>query len=192
MWHHLCARFNSARIRVLHPHIPPHQTLPVLRGLPEGSRLSPTLFGIFVADLIHHLKIKFPNSTIHHNGQPLWIGGFLYVDDLCLISTSAEELQQMLTECQTWSEPEKARMQLNGQKSKVVAFHETTKQKKKRKAPIKSTRKQTGSPTTYPSSFHILSSFPPHRQCTHMLKEVTEFDYLRVGLRQGLLSSLIV
>ena len=179
MWHHLCARFNSARIRVLHPHIPPHQTLPVLRGLPEGSRLSPTLFGIFVADLIHHLKIKFPNSTIHHNGQPLWIGGFLYVDDLCLISTSAEELQQMLTECQTWSE--KARMQLNGQKSKVMAFHETAKQKKKRKAPIKSRRRQTGSPTTYPSSFHVLASFPLHRQCTHLLKEVKEFDYL--GLR---------
>ena len=89
MWHNLCARFNAVKIRVLHPCIAPHQTVPILRGLPEGSRLSPTLFGIFAADLIHHLRQKFPKATILHNGQHLWVGGFLYVDDLCLISTWA-------------------------------------------------------------------------------------------------------
>ena len=41
---------------------------------------------------------------------------FLYVDDLCLISTSAVEPQSMLNEClcQTWSE--KARVHINAQK----------------------------------------------------------------------------
>jgi hypothetical protein len=34
----------------------------------------------------------------------MWVGGFLYVDDVCLLSTSADELQRMLHECQTWSE----------------------------------------------------------------------------------------
>ena len=39
----------------------------VLRGLPEGSRLSPTLFGIFVADLVHELRAKFPHIYIWGN-----------------------------------------------------------------------------------------------------------------------------
>jgi ribosome assembly protein YihI (activator of Der GTPase) len=43
----------------------------------------------------------------------------------------------MLHECQTWSE--KARMQINDQKSKVMAFHETPAQKRKRKEQKKKT-----------------------------------------------------
>jgi len=40
-----------------------HTTVDILRGLPEGSRLSTTLFGIFVADLVHELRAKFPHKT---------------------------------------------------------------------------------------------------------------------------------
>jgi len=76
MWHHLCARFNSVKLRILHPGIAPHQTVPILRGLPEGSRLSPTLCRIFAADLVNHLKRKFPEATILHNNQHLWVGGY--------------------------------------------------------------------------------------------------------------------
>jgi len=54
-----------------------------------------------VADLIHKLKAKFPNATITHNGGLRWIGGILYVDDLCLISTDALEFQLMINTCQT-------------------------------------------------------------------------------------------
>jgi hypothetical protein len=92
--------------------------------------------------LVNHLKRKFPDATILHKGQHLWVGGFLYVDDLCLLSTSADELQRMLHECQTWSE--KARMQINAQKSKVMAFHETPAQKRKRK---ERTKKQVQLPS---------------------------------------------
>ena len=69
MWHHLCNRFQSVKLRVLHPGIAPHQTVQILRGLPEGSRLSPTLFGLFAADLVIHLKRKFPDATILHKGR---------------------------------------------------------------------------------------------------------------------------
>ena len=65
MWHHLRARIDNIRLRVLHPNIQGHQTFDILCGLPEGSRLSPTLFGIFVADLIHELQIKFPHAVIN-------------------------------------------------------------------------------------------------------------------------------
>jgi hypothetical protein len=32
--------------------------------------------------LVNHLKRKFPAATILHKGHHLWVGGFLYVDDL--------------------------------------------------------------------------------------------------------------
>ena len=38
MWHHLRARIDNIRLRVLHPNIQEHQTVDILRGLPEGSR----------------------------------------------------------------------------------------------------------------------------------------------------------
>jgi len=59
------------------------------------------------------------------------------VDDLCLISTNAQELQEMIHVCQTWSE--KARMQINADKSKIMAFHrdETAQQKNARQKPMK-------------------------------------------------------
>ena len=121
---HLRARFQSVFIRVLHPGIRESNTVEILRGLPEGSRLSPTLFGIFVSDLINTLKKKFPNATVAWGGSSVWIGGILYVDDLCLISANPQELQNMIHECQRWSE--RARIQLNASKSKVMAFNETS------------------------------------------------------------------
>jgi len=88
MWYYLRARIDNIRLRVLRPNIQEHQTVDILCGLPEGSRISPTLFGIFVADLIHNLQTKFPHAVINlapglqHNGTTqIWIGGLLYVDE---------------------------------------------------------------------------------------------------------------
>jgi len=101
MWHHLRARIDNIRLRVLHPYNQEHQTVDILRGLPEIILLSPTLFGIFVADLIHELQTEFPHAVINlapglqHNGTTqIWIGGSLYVDDLALMSTCPRELAQ--------------------------------------------------------------------------------------------------
>jgi len=129
MWHHLRAHIANIRLQVLHPNIQEHQTVDILRGLPEGCRLSPTVFGIFVADLIHELQTKFPYPVIilapglQHNGTTqIWIGGLLYVDNLALMSTCPRELQAMLHVCQEWSF--RNRMQINTQKTKVMAFFE--------------------------------------------------------------------
>jgi len=44
MWHHLRAMFDKIKLRVLHPGISAHLTVEILRGLPEGSHLSLTVF----------------------------------------------------------------------------------------------------------------------------------------------------
>jgi len=72
---HLTERFQVVKVRVPHPRISKNNSVAILRGVPEGSGLSPTIFGIFVEDLIHELKEKFPNATITHNGGLRWIGG---------------------------------------------------------------------------------------------------------------------
>ena len=93
MWKHLRERFWKAYVRVLHPHLSAHERIEILRSLPEGSKLSPSLFGIYVADLILELRRQFPNATVTHgSAAPVWIGGLLYVDDLALISTEPDEL----------------------------------------------------------------------------------------------------
>jgi len=145
MWHHLRARFDKIKLRVLRPCISARHTVDILRGLPERSRLSPTLFGIFVADLVHELRAKFPRlftldtnrAVIHLGHQPpnphtlrpgstthIWIGGLLYVDDLALMSICPREMQSMLHACQHWSL--RNRMQINTEKTKIMAFFETS------------------------------------------------------------------
>ena len=64
-WYHLRARFDKTKLRVLHPGIPAHHTFDIPTGLPEGSRLSPTLFGICVADLVHELRAKFHQLRLY-------------------------------------------------------------------------------------------------------------------------------
>jgi len=175
MWHHLRAHIDNIRLRVLHPNIQEHQTVDILRGLPEGSRLSPTLFGIFVADLIHELQTKFPHAVINlapglqHNGAAqIWIGGLLYVDDLALMSTCPRELQAMLYVCQESSV--RNRMQINTQKIKVMAFFATPSLHKARGC-------QHRPGLTLPP-FHIHASFPTSSPCSYLITEVLQFEYL--------------
>ena len=80
MCKHLTERFHTVKVRVLHLRIPKSSSVECLR-----EQVKPYSFGIFVADLIHELKVQFPNATVTQNGGVRWIGGILYVDDLCLI-----------------------------------------------------------------------------------------------------------
>jgi len=92
MWHHLRARFDKTTLRVLHTSLPAHQTVEILRGLPEG----PILFGIFVtqvADRLHGTSSQIPTRlftlfnyhppNLHALGSTtqIWIKGPPYVDD---------------------------------------------------------------------------------------------------------------
>jgi len=126
MWKHLMERFQVIKVRVLHPRISECSSVDILRWIPEGKRLSPTLFGILMADLLHELNAQFPNATITHNGGLRWIGGILYADDLCLISTDAHEYQMMIKRVRPGAKrpfwPQIQHFQLNAEKTKVMCF----------------------------------------------------------------------
>ena len=143
MWRHLRERFHEISVRVLHPSIPSSNFVQVKRGLPEGSRLSHILFGIVAADLIRESRQEFPQASVHsasfpggpQSGGPaspssIWIGGIFYVDDLCLCSTHPSELQAMINFTKRWSE--RSRLQINAEKTKIMAFHETPTQEASR------------------------------------------------------------
>jgi len=121
-----------------------------------------------------------------HHGGTMWIGGILYVDDFCLISTDAHELQMMINTCHTWSE--KARMQRNADKTKVMCFHHSSPQC------TETSTESSGSQSLaiiiqHPLNLamfpdYINQTYRPHRHpssLSALLQEVTQFDYL--GLR---------
>ena len=128
IWHLVKENSRKVRIRVLHALIAAGDEVDILRGLPEGSRLSPTLFAtpICAAELIHELRTKFPDlkfADITSIDDFNWIGAFLYVDDMVLIARSPTQLQYMIDACQEWSE--RSRMKINNDKTKIIVFYET-------------------------------------------------------------------
>jgi len=176
MWHHLCNRFNSVTLRVLHPGISPHQTVPILRGLPEGSRLSPTLFGLFAADLVNHLK-RMPQSSTRVStcGSVVFYMSMTYAysppaqmnSNACYMTAKRGAKSADADQC-----PE---VQGDG-------FPRDTSTKAETQGTDKT--HDISLPTDLPPILpHCgsLPAVPSHRQCFHLLEEVQEFDYL--GLR---------
>ena len=136
---------KSVRVRVLHALIEQNDEVDIFRGLPEGSRLSPALFGICVAEIILELQAKFPLlqfPQITSIDDLNWIGAFLYVDDMVLIARSPVQLQSMIDAYQDWVE--RSRMRINHEKTGVMMFYETPSQRT----------------TRFPSTFHITTCFP--------------------------------
>ena len=92
-------------------------------GVRQGDALSPTLFGLYINDLVSDLKrgsegIQTEFFNIHC---------LLYVDDIALIGNSEEYLQNMLNILYNWCM--KWRMKLNVSKSKIVHFRNVNEEK---------------------------------------------------------------
>ena len=73
--------YKTVQVRVLHPLIPEIKYTKVLYGLPEGSKLSPPLFGVFISELITELQAKFPNAVIYAFKGSAWAGAIAFVDE---------------------------------------------------------------------------------------------------------------
>ena len=85
-------------------------------GVLQGDTLSPTLFNIFINDLIP--SVKSLNKGIPIGDQNLSI--LLYADDIVILSENASDLQIMLDKIYDWSF--KNMVRFNPKKSNVVHF----------------------------------------------------------------------
>jgi hypothetical protein len=91
-------------------------------GVKQGDSLSPTLFNLYINDLVDTLDecnmgVKLSNE-IH-------VTSLLYADDLAVISDSEENMQHLLNALDLWCR--KWRMVVNIVKTKIVHFRSTTK-----------------------------------------------------------------
>ena len=80
-------------------------------GMKQGDSVSPTLFGIFINDLVKDLKDYECGVDIDGTLRPC----LLYADDIALIADSEIDLQNMLTILHNWCK--KWRMRVNTSKN---------------------------------------------------------------------------
>ena len=85
-------------------------------GVRQGDNLSPTLFALFINDLAINLKALNKGVQIDNYNISL----LLYADDIALISSSENDMQDMLNQVDSWCR--KWRLRINSQKSKIVHF----------------------------------------------------------------------
>ncbi len=89
-------------------------------GVRQGDNLSPTLFKIFINDLVDRIKDT-------ENTHPVEIGEYiinalLYADDIVLLSTTKEGLQNTINVLKQYSDTWQLEVNLN--KTKVLTFNE--------------------------------------------------------------------
>ncbi|MCG8049515.1 MAG: reverse transcriptase family protein, partial [Candidatus Thiodiazotropha endolucinida] len=87
-------------------------------GVRQGCNLSPTLFSIFINDLVAEINslnvgVKFENEQLSM---------LLYADDIVFVSSSEAEMQLMLNTLHQWCK--KWRVLINTTKSKAVHFRQ--------------------------------------------------------------------
>ena len=77
--------------------------------------MSPTLFSLFINDLVNHLNENGPKINLD-----ISINSLLYADDMVLISENEEDLQVLLNEMNKWCK--KWRMKVNETKTNVYTL----------------------------------------------------------------------
>ena len=72
-------------------------------GVKQGCPLSPTLFGLYIDGLQHHVASDCPAAGPTLNSAPdVRLSLLIYADDTAILANSAEELQQLLTSVDAW------------------------------------------------------------------------------------------
>ena len=75
------------------------ESFPISAGVRQGGVLSPFLFAIYIEDIVNELKRGKKGCII--NG--VYLGCFLYADDILLLSHSRSSMQSMLDTCSSQS-----------------------------------------------------------------------------------------
>ena len=88
----------------------------VSQGVKQGCKLSPTLFSLYINDLVNEIK----QMNLGVDIDELQLSILLYADDVALIAPDADSLQLMLDKLNEWCC--KWRLTVNNDKTKIVHF----------------------------------------------------------------------
>ena len=92
-------------------------TFDVKCGVRQGDTLSPTLFGLYINDLVKDLNDADKGIKLTAD---VTVSCLLYADDLAIIAESEQDLQHQLHVLENWCK--KWRMRVNVKKTNVVHF----------------------------------------------------------------------
>ena len=113
-------------------------------GLKQGCPLSPILFNLYINNIADYLTSKPEDSvTLQDNN----ISHFLYADDLVIVSSCKEGLQNQLDSLSQFADSKD--LTVNTKKSQVMIFNKSGKKLKKEKFTIKGTQLEVVSKYTY-------------------------------------------
>ncbi len=87
---------------------------PITSGVRQGDSLSPTLFAIYINDLVEEMKSKDTGILVGGLRIPL----LLYADDIVIMSENEVKAQEQLDIMTTWCK--KWKMSINAKKSQIV------------------------------------------------------------------------
>ena len=88
-------------------------------GVRQGDSISPTLFSLFINDLVCYLKVRCPVLSFGDAS----INCLLYADDMVLIAENEKNLQLLLDELHNWCF--QWRLKVNESKTKIVHFRKS-------------------------------------------------------------------
>jgi hypothetical protein len=87
-------------------------------GVRQGDSLSPTLFAIYINDLVHELNEQGVGLDVDGRN----VSSLLYADDIIIFAENEEKLQILLTTLHNWCQ--QWRLVVNQTKSSIVHFRE--------------------------------------------------------------------
>ena len=89
----------------------------ITAGVRQGDNLAPTLFAIFVNDLVNDINALNRGVSVGYTS----VSCLLYADDIVLIADSPDHLQDQLDAVYAWCQ--KWRLMVNRDKTSVMHFH---------------------------------------------------------------------
>ena len=94
-------------------------TFTICNGVKQGGVLSPLLFTIYLEELL--VKLEAQGLGCHRNG--MFVGAFIYADDITILAPTSTSLNKMLDTCKQYADD--VNLTFNANKTKCMYFDYT-------------------------------------------------------------------